>query len=409
MTSRRELLLNAGSSAALAIGLPKAAEAQPAMPMHHHEMHGHPKPERPKVPRLPAILCRTADTLGIDDAYAMLKGRADTLDAVLRIAQAQEDDPHDFTTGIAGLPNESGVVQLDACCHHGPTGRSAAVGAVTGLRNASRLARTVMETTGAPLLAGTDAQRFALAHGFAEEQLLTEQSRKMWAAWKRVQALPKPLGPSGYDPHWPGPDGGRPFLPASRRELEVLIRKHEAIAKQEGLEPQWTWVAAYDALFPVATPLHVAAIDAKRGMSCAATTSGLPWKVAGAISDVAMPGVGCYLDPAVGSAGASGSAEANVKVAGAYAIVQNMKRGMSPVDAGMDVLRSIAGCYRGDMEALRFVEIVYYVLRNDGAYAGVSLWHGDRTGHVRSFTIHDGVRRSEECAFLFDGSPVMGG
>ena len=82
---------------------------------------------------------------------------------------------------------------------------------------------------------------------------------------------------------------------------------------------------------------------------------------------------------------------------------------MSPADAGMDVLRSIADYYRGDMEALRFIEIVYYVLRNDGAYAGVSLWHGDRTGHVRSFTIHDGVRRSEEFAFLFDGSPVMGG
>ncbi len=408
-TSRRDLLLNAAStSAALAIGLADQAKAQPAMPMPDHAMHNHPKPERPRVPRLPAILCRHADTLGIDNAYNMAKNGCNTLDAVLRITEAQEDNPHDFTTGIAGLPNEHGAVQLDACCYHGPTGRSAAVGGVTAIRNASRLARVVMETTNTPLLIGPDAQRFAVAHGFPEERLLTEQSRKMWAVWKRVQALPKPLGPGSYDPGWPGPDEARPFLPASRREFETLIRKHEALAKLEGLEPQWTWVAAYDALFPVATPLHVAAINAKAEMSCATTTSGLPWKMVGAVSDVAMLGTGCYLDPAVGSAGASGSAEANVRVAGAWAIVQNMNRGMSPAAAGMEALRSIASCYKGDMAALRFVEIIYYVLRKDGAYAGVSLWRGDRTGHVRTFTIHDGVRRSEDCLFLFDGSPVMG-
>ncbi len=405
--SRRDLLA-ALSSAALAIGRADEAGAQPAMPMPHHEMHNHPKLERPAVPRLPAILCRTAGTLGIDDAYAALQKGGDTLDAALTITQAQEDNPHDFTAGLAGLPNAEGAVQLDACCYHGPSGRSAAVGGVSGIRHASRLARTVMEATGTPLLTGLDAQRFALAHGFSEEQLLTEQSRKMWAVWKRVQALPQPPGPGGTDPNWPGPDAARPFLPATRGELETLIRAHEALAKQEGLEPQWTWVAAYDALFPVATPLHVAAVGAKGEMSCASTTSGLPWKVPGAVSDVATLGAGCYLDPEVGSAGASGSAAANVKVAGAYAIVQNMKRGLPPAEAGMDVLRSVAACYKNDMAALRFVEIVYYILRRDGAYACVSLWHGDRTGHVRTYTIHDGVRRSEDCLFLFDGGPVMG-
>ena len=406
-TSRRDLLFNAAlSSAALAIGVPGEAAAQPAMPMPDHAMHNHPKPERPKVPRLPAILCRHADTLGVDAAYAMLQSGGDTLDAVLRITQAQEDDPHDFTAGLAGLPDEDGTVQLDACCYHGPTGRSAAVGGVSGIRNASRLARTVMETTGTSLLTGADAQRFGLAHGFSEESLLTEQSRKMWGVWKRLQALPRQTAQGSYDPNWPGSDGARPFLPASRKELEASIREHEALAKQEGLEPQWIWVATYDALFPVATPLHVTAINTKTEMSCATTTSGLPWKIAGAVSDTAMLGTGCYLDPAIGSAAASGSAEANVKITGAYAIVQNMKRGMSPADAGMDALRAIVRRYKGDMAALRFVEIVYYVLRNDGAYAGVSLWHGDRTGHIRAYTIHDGVRRSEDCLFLFDGSPV---
>jgi N4-(beta-N-acetylglucosaminyl)-L-asparaginase len=81
---------------------------------------------------------------------------------------------------------------------------------------------------------------------------------------------------------------------------------------------------------------------------------------------------------------------------------------MSPEDAGMDVLRQIAIRYENNTTALRFVEIVYYILRKDGAYGSVSLWQGDKTGHTREFTIHDGVRRSESCRFLLDGSPANG-
>ena len=376
--------------------------------MPHHAMHGHPKPERPKTPRLPAILCRKANTLGIDAAFDMLQRGDDTLEAVLKITGTQEDDPHDYSCGVGGLPNEDGAVQLDACCFHGPTGRSAAVGGVRGIRNVSRLARDVMDRTGYPLLCGKDAESFGLSHGFVEEKLGNAQSEKIWGVWKRGQALPRPLGPGRYDPGWPGPDSASHFLPASQKELDILVREHEVLARQEGLEPQWTWVAAYDALFPAATPLSVAVINARREMSCAATTSGLPWRAAGAVSDIAMLGAGCYLDPEIGSAGASGSADANTKIVGAHLIVQNMRRGLSPEEAGMDALRAIVSRYKGDMAALRFVEIVYYILRNDGAYGCVSLWRGDRTGHVRTFTIHDGVRRSENCLFLFDGSPVTG-
>jgi len=74
----------------------------------------------------------------------------------------------------------------------------------------------------------------------------------------------------------------------------------------------------------------------------------------------------------------------------------------------MDALRQIARRYENDPIALRFVEIVYYILRKDGAYGGVSLWQGDKTGHTRQFTIHDGLRRSENCRFLLAGSPANG-
>jgi N4-(beta-N-acetylglucosaminyl)-L-asparaginase len=129
--------------------------------------------------------------------------------------------------------------------------------------------------------------------------------------------------------------------------------------------------------------------------------------MAGAVSDIAMLGAGSYLDPDIGSAGASGNADANIRISGARVVVENMGRGMSPLEAGMDALRRVAAWYRHDMRALRFVELAYYVLRRDGAYACVSLWQGDRTGFARRYTIHDGVLRSEECAYLFSGSALL--
>jgi N4-(beta-N-acetylglucosaminyl)-L-asparaginase len=180
----------------------------------------------------------------------------------------------------------------------------------------------------------------------------------------------------------------------------------EPLALNVGLKPQWTWRASYDALFPAEDPLYVAALNQNNEMSSAATTSGMPWRQRGLASGIASLGAGCFLDSEVGCAGAGGSSSANLKAAGARVIVDNMRAGLSPEEAGMDALNRIVRWYRNDMSALRFIEIMYYVLRKDGAYAGVSLWQGDKTGHERQFTIHDGVRRAESFRFLLQGSPA---
>ncbi len=75
----------------------------------------------------------------------------------------------------------------------------------------------------------------------------------------------------------------------------------------------------------------------------------------------------------------------------------------------MDALRRIVRWYKNDMELLRFVEIVYYILRKDGAYGSVSLWGGDSSGHARQFTITDAknVRRTEDCVALFPCGPMI--
>ncbi len=408
--TRREFLGAAVASSAAPLAILEKTDAIAAAPdePHDHAAHSHPKSARPAVPRLPALICKMAGTVAIDEAFQMLRDGRDTLDSALHVSQAQEDDPDDLSTGRGGLPTEEGEVQLDACCIHGPTRRGAAIACVSGIRNASLLARAAMEHSDYPLLVGQGALRLALALGFSKEDLLTDRSRKMWAAWQQIRATASSWGPGLTDPNWSFPGKESHFLPSSQQDLNTLVRNTERLAADAGLGPQWTWRTAYDALFPTPEPLYIGTLNEKKEMSAVATTSGLPWRPSGNASDIAVIGSGAFLDPDIGSAGASGNAPANMQIAGARKIIDNMRTGMGPEEAGMDVLQQIARRYENNTIALRFVEIVYYILRKDGAYGCVSLWQGDKTGHTRQFTIHDGLRRSENCGFLFAGSPANG-
>jgi N4-(beta-N-acetylglucosaminyl)-L-asparaginase len=83
-----------------------------------------------------------------------------------------------------------------------------------------------------------------------------------------------------------------------------------------------------------------------------------------------------------------------------------MRRGMSPEDAGMDVLRRIARNFNNDMQKLQYVSMHYYILRRDGAYAGVSMWSGPQERPYR-FAIADGngQARHEVAKALYQGNP----
>ncbi len=72
----------------------------------------------------------------------------------------------------------------------------------------------------------------------------------------------------------------------------------------------------------------------------------------------------------------------------------------------METLRRIVRNYNQDMNKLRFVDMTYYILRKDGAYAGVSLWEGYGPGHPHQIAVHDGSKRSERTAALFKGNSV---
>src|SRR5437867_3422460 len=66
-------------------------------------------------------------------AVEFLKAGKDTLDAVIAGVNINELDPEDNTVGYGGLPNEEGVVELDASVMHGPTRRCGSVAAIRNI------------------------------------------------------------------------------------------------------------------------------------------------------------------------------------------------------------------------------------------------------------------------------------
>ena len=309
-----------------------------------------------------------------------------------------EDDPNDDSVGLGGLPNEEGVVELDASCMHGPSRRAAAVGGVRNIRSVSRLAHEVMLHTGHVMLVGEGAERFAVARGFKREELLTEASRKVWLLCKESHA--DWWGPGLADPAWKGRLRGHVQVGDAARRYERL----QALAEDLGITPDARLAAIHKVLFPPTGTIHCSALNTRGEISGCTTTSGLAWKLPGRLGDSPIIGAGCYTDQEVGSAGATGSGEENIKVAGAHTIVENMRKGMSPFDAGMDTLQRIVHNYGGDLDRLKYVDMTYYILRKDGAYAGVSLWTGYEPGRPHAIAVHDGVARLEKTVSLYEGT-----
>ena len=350
-----------------------------------------------RAARLPVIVAAGNGFPYIEAGYRQLHDGADTLEAALTVVRGPEDDPNDDSVGLGGLPNEEGVVELDASCMHGPSRRAAAVGGVRNIRSVSLLARELMLHTGHVMLVGDGAERFAVARGFKREELLTEASRKVWLLWKESHS--DWWGPGLADPAWKDRLRGRVPAEDAARHFERL----QALAAELGIVPAARLAAVHKVLFPPTGTIHCSALNARGEMSGCTTTSGLAWKLPGRLGDSPIIGAGCYTDQEVGSAGATGSGEENIKVAGAHTIVENMRKGMSPFDAGMDTLKRIVRNYGGDLGRLKYLDMTYYILRKDGAYAGVSLWTGYEPGKPHTIAVHDGQARLEKTVSLYEG------
>lgn len=431
MTTRRDFL--SLGALATAAGLPSVEDAFAQTAESVKQM---------KPPAQPVIVTRVTGDSTIQEAHHMLLDGADTLDAAHHICMGREDDPRDHTVGLGGLPNEQGAVELDSCCMHGPSRSAGSVGGVRNIRNICLVARKVYEHTSHVMLVAGGAEDFAVALGFPRENLLTDDARKVWLLWKENNSQMDWWGPGMSQPEWKDPYAGRP-VPKPTIDLHGLSSLQQDSPAENAAAaapliragriprhptPEWAETirlrtqhlvrraadlgipqadrlyAAEQVLWPATGTIHVSCVNTKGEMSGATTTSGLAWKLPGRLGDSPIIGAGCYTDQDVGSAGATGSGEENIKVVGAQSIVELMRQGMSPRDAGLEVLRRIVRIYNGDMTRVRLLDMEYYILRKDGAYAGCSLWSSGPTGKPRVFAVDDGTYRVEKFSYLLEGS-----
>lgn len=324
-------------------------------------------------------------------AFEILKSGGDTLDAVVAGVNINELDPEDSSVGYGGLPNEDGVVELDASVMHGPTRRAGSVAAIQGVKTPSKVAKLVMERTDHLMLVGRGALEFAKAQGFQEENLLTEKSRLAWLVWK--ESLRDNKGHNNWGPGLSAPDDAR------KKKSELLQRFPNA-------KPEWIDWAMHVAAYPITGTINCLALNSKGEMSGVTTTSGLSWKIPGRVGDSPIIGAGLWVDQDVGAAGSTGRGEENIRVVGAHTIVELMRQGQSPREACLEALRRVARNFNNDMQKLAQVGLNFYALRKDGEHGGASLWSRvDREGRLQAprYVVNDnGTSRFVDSAYLFE-------
>ncbi len=325
-------------------------------------------------------------------AMEFLHSGKDTLDAVVAGVNINEEDPEDSTVGYGGLPNEEGVVELDASVMHGPTRRCGSVGALRNIKTPSKVAKLVMEQSDHVMLVGDGALRFAKAFGFDEHDLLTEKARLAWMVWRLS------LRDASDHNNW------GPGLDAPPKKAGAWLRERFPEADERTLE--WAW---HVAVRPPTGTINCMALNTRGEISGVTTTSGLAWKIPGRVGDSPILGAGLWIDQDVGGGGSTGRGEENIRVAGAHTVVENMRRGMSAKEACLDALKRVARNFDGDFKRLAQFDLNFYALRKDGDYASACLWNFVQQQGAwvsRQFAVNDGVAsRLEQCSYLLERKP----
>ena len=336
----------------------------------------------------PIVIASDNGIRGVKKAYDMIVAGADTLDAIIAGVNIQELDPDDMSVGLGGLPNEDGVVQLDASCMHGPTKRAGAVGCLEDIATPSLVAKAVMDYTDHIMLVGHDAKRFALKMGFKEQNLLTEKSRLEWIKWKsRLNANDAWLEPADTTamPSQPSP---RPNS-VPRRNPPSGGGGEKVTYDEYGVAHTWGTI-------------NMNAVDANGDLSSVTTTSGIAWKIAGRVGDSPIIGAGQYCDNTVGAAGSTGRGESNIKVCGAFLAVELMRQGLSPEQAIMKVMERVLAMTEKRLLNERgrpYFDLQFYALAKDGRFAAATAYEGSQ------FAVCDAQGpRHVDCAYLFKES-----
>jgi len=255
-----------------------------------------PKTNPHSIAALPiAIATWKPNTRACAAAWEVLAEGGRALDAVEAGARVPEADPEDTSVGYGGMPDAQGIVTLDACIMD-ERGNAGSVTFLQHIMHPISVARRVMEKTPHVMLSGEGALQFALEEGFEKQNLLTDNARQGWEAWKA----------DNYD----GP--------------RVSPEQHDTIG--------------------------ILAIDQRGDISGACTTSGAAFKRHGRVGDSPILGAGMYVDNEVGGAAATGWGELVVKTLGSFLIVELMRQGRSPQEACEEAVQRIVRRYPEELK-----------------------------------------------------------
>jgi len=306
---------------------------------------------RGRARRAGPVMVGSANALrGMQQAFPALLAGGDPLDAAIDTVKVVEADPEDHSVGLGGYPNEDGVVQLDAACMDGRTHNSGAVAAIENILHPSEVARLVMERTDHCQIFGEGAYRFARSHGHPHVELLTEEARRVWMEWKESM--------SERDDRLP---------PVRKPEDE----KHGSLPGR----------------FERHGTIHCSVLSGAGEVVCTTTTSGLAWKIPGRVGDSPILGAGLYCDAEAGSAGSTGRGEAAILSCASANIVEALRDGAAPLEAGMEILQRIVRQTRRMAswqpslvreDGTPAFSIQFYIVDLKGRYAGVTLRGGGK-------------------------------
>jgi N4-(beta-N-acetylglucosaminyl)-L-asparaginase len=329
-------------------------------------------PARQVGSRHPVVVASANGLKSVEKAMELIRAGADPLDAAIAGVAIVEADPNDHSVGYGGIPNEEGIVELDAAVMHGPTHSGGAVASLRNIMHPAAVARLVMKRTDHCLLVGEGALRFARAHGVPEIDLLTDDARKIWLYWKETNSK----------------DDDR--IPPPAEELDPAVRKFfgPKYVREHGT-------------------IHCSALDTHGDLGCVTTTSGLYYKIPGRVGDSPILGAGLFLDNAAGSAGSTGRGEANLLNLSSAMIVEHLRKGLAPQDAALEACKRIVQTNHlsrlRDAKGRPNFEVKFYCVSKDGRFGGASLWAGAK------MAVHDGdSARLVECAALYDERFVEG-
>ncbi|MES2123537.1 MAG: N(4)-(beta-N-acetylglucosaminyl)-L-asparaginase [Gemmatimonadota bacterium] len=338
--SRRTFLGAAGAAVAGASLAPAGALAAPVTRMGRRSIAA------------PVAIASANGLRGVARAVDLVMKGGDTLDAAVEGVKIQELDPTDQSVGYGGLPNEEGIVQLDAACMHGPTRSAGAVAALEGIKTPSEIARLILKYTTHIMLVGKDAQRFAQSYGYPIEDLLTPASREAWLHWRANR---------GPDDNW--------------------------LDQQPGAKMAHT-----------TGTINMDVVAPNGDISSMTTTSGLSWKIPGRVGDSPIIGAGQYTDNDVGASGSTGLGELNILVCGGFLTVEHMRQGMHPKDAALATLKRVMAATPPrliDPKGRPKYQLQFYAVNKKGEYGAAAMTSS-------KFAVCDAQgARLEDCATLF--------